>query len=139
MEAINYLLVFFVGILGYVLGVGLGYIAPEELKPGKKYFIWLERILFVLTFLPIIYFFRESFLVLLPAILLLILLFIPFKYRAYAAFGVFLIWFFLIRSDSLVVMLEASAIFLYGLPAGTLLKGELSPTAVAELNKKVKR
>ena len=135
MEPINYLFVFFTALTGYALGVGLGYIAPEELLPGRKYFLFLEKVLFLFTFIPVIYFFKNSYLALLPVILVLLLLVIPFKFRAYLAFGVFLLWFFLIKSDNLVIILESSLIFLYGLPAGSLL---LPPMAVSKLDQKVK-
>lgn len=135
MEPINYLFVFFTALAGYALGVGLGYIAPEELLPGRKYLMFLEKVLFLFTFIPVIYFFSGSYLVLLPAFTALLLLALPFKLRAYAAFGAFLLWFFLIKSDNLVIILESSLIFLYGLPAGSLL---LPPTAVTKLDKKVK-
>jgi hypothetical protein len=137
MEPFNFLMVFFVSLLGYLLGVGLAYIAPEELKPGKKHLQFLEKGFFVLTFLPIIYFFGQSFWVLLPLALMGVFLFMKFTYRAYVAFGVFLIWFFVIRANDMVILLEASAIFLYGLPVGSLLMF-LSPATMAKLNKKVK-
>ena len=135
MEPTNYIFVFFASLLGYLLGIGLGYIAPEELGPGKKYLKWLEKGFFVLTFLPIVYFFGDVLWILLIVLVISVLLLVDFRYRAYAAFGVFLFWFFLIRADNLVVILEASAIFLYGFPAGSLL---LSPATVAKLNKKIK-
>ncbi len=137
MNPTNYLLVFFASLLGYLLGVGLGYIAPEELKPGKKYLVLMEKGFFLLSFLPIIYFFGKSLWVLLPIGLAAALFFLKFKYRAYAFFGVFLIWFFLIKSNDLVVLLESAAFFLYGFPAGSLLV-ELSPATVSKLNQKVK-
>lgn len=137
MEPFNYLMVFFASMIGYLLGIGLGYIAPEEMKPGEKYLRWLENGFFILTFLPVIYFFGASLMVLLPVVVMGILFFLNFKYRAYIAFGVFLLWFFLIRTDSMIVMLEACAIFLYGLPTGSLLLNS-SPARMAKLNKKVK-
>ena len=137
-EPINYLLVFSFSLIGYLLGVGLGYIAPEELKPGEKYLKFLEKAFFVLTFLPMVYFFKDSFWMALPISIMGILLYISFEYRTYILFAVFLLWFFVIRSDNLVIFLEAAAIFLYGLPAGSLLLLELSPATVTKLKKKVK-
>lgn len=137
MEPTNYLFVFFTGLVGYALGVGLGYIAPEELLPGRKYLMFLEKVLFIFTFIPAIYFFSGSYLALFPAILVLLLLALPFKFRAYAAFGVFLLWFFLIKQDNLITILEASLIFLYGLPTGSLIMGS-SPVTVAKLKEKIK-
>jgi len=39
MNSINFMLALFVVLLGYVAGYFLAIIAPEELKPGKKYLI----------------------------------------------------------------------------------------------------
>ncbi|MCK4589586.1 MAG: hypothetical protein KAT77_04025 [Nanoarchaeota archaeon] len=138
MEPINSLLVFLVALTGYLLGVGLSYIAPEELKPGFRYFLWLERGLFVLTFLPIIYVFGLSTWVMIPVAIALVSLFLNVKYRIYGSFGLFLVWFFLVWEENLIVVLLASAIFVYGLVAGTLALEDLSPSRMAKLNKKVK-
>jgi len=135
-EAFNYLLVFLMALSGYLLGIGLAYIAPEELKPGRKYLKWLEKGMFVLSFLPVVYFFGLSWWVFLPIVLALVLVMIDFKYRIYLSMIAFLIWFFLIRSSDLIVVLEASAIFLYGLPAGSLLIAS-SPAAMSKLKKEV--
>lgn len=135
MEPLNYLFVFYASLLGYVLGMGLARIAPEELESGHRYLSLLERSLFALSFLPMIYFFGKTFIVLLPISLLILSWFLKFKSRVYLSVGIFMIWFFIIQLNDLVVVLEASTIFLYGLPAGSLL---LSPSGVSQLNKKVK-
>ena len=38
----NGILAIVVALIGFLLGVILSYIAPEELKPGKKYFIFMK-------------------------------------------------------------------------------------------------
>ncbi len=79
---------------GLLSGVALSYIAPEELAAGRKYFIYLLSILFVVD-LKI-----ESTLAYL------------FHYLA------FLTAYFLIQDGILI----AALLFLYGFPAGTLLR-----------------
>ncbi len=138
MEPINSLLIFLVAMVGYLLGAGLAHISPEELKPGLGYFLWLERGLYVLTFLPIIYVFGLSAWVIIPVAIALVSLFLNVKYRIYGSFGLFLVWFFLVWKEDLIVVLLASAIFLYGLVAGTLALEDLAPSRVSKLNKKVK-
>lgn len=135
MEAINTVLVFLVALGGYLLGVGLSYIAPEELKPGERYFLILEKGLFALTTLPIIYFLWPEPWTIFPAAVSLIFLFFKFQYRLYGSFGLFLVWFFLVRDYTTVVLLLASAIFIYGLVAGTMALDDLAPTRVSKLEK----
>jgi fructose-specific phosphotransferase system IIC component len=48
MEILGYILVLIVAIFGgFISGYFVGAIAKEELKAGKKYFVWLKNILFL--------------------------------------------------------------------------------------------
>ena len=48
MEALNLILVSAVALFGgFFSGYAVGWIAKEELKAGKKYFIWLKKILLI--------------------------------------------------------------------------------------------
>ncbi len=75
---------------GFVFGVVLALIAPEELKPGKKYFKFIRNVLFVLITGFVIILIVDKF---------------------YSLFNF---------ESSLLLL--ASLIFLYGLPAGTLFR-----------------
>ena len=115
---------------GIVFGLALTYIAPEEIQPGKKYFIFLKRILFVLISGTIIYSFAVSInvpLLLLSLAFLLPLFMVDFKIKRKEAYWLhylfFVIAYFFISEVQLKIIL-ASLIFLYGFPVGSLLKGD---------------
>ena len=51
MEALNLILVSAVALFGgFFSGYAVGRIAKEELKAGKKYFVWLKRIVLLAIF-----------------------------------------------------------------------------------------
>ncbi|MEW5896910.1 MAG: hypothetical protein AB1668_04415 [Nanoarchaeota archaeon] len=56
METYSQVLVFLLSFGGTFFGVALSRIAPEEIAPGKKYFLLLKRILFMLIFVVVIFF-----------------------------------------------------------------------------------
>src|SRR3989338_1294893 len=65
MQIINYFLASIISYLGIALGMTLAYIAPEEQKPGKKYFAILKYVFFIsiLAFL-LSFYYKNIFLVL---------------------------------------------------------------------------
>jgi len=61
MEALNLILVSAVALFGgFFSGYAVGWIAKEELKAGKKYFIWLKRILLSAIFAALIFSFSTK-------------------------------------------------------------------------------
>ena len=48
MEILNYVLAIIFSFFGIFAGMLLGYIAKEELRAGKKYFVWMQNILLIL-------------------------------------------------------------------------------------------
>ena len=73
-----------------------------------------------------------------PLVLFALLLFLKFKFKIVATYLIFVLLFYLSLDNSMVMIFEAAAIFLYGLPAGTLLLMDSFPATVAKLNKKFK-
>ncbi|MFC1801501.1 hypothetical protein ACFLZB_03475 [Nanoarchaeota archaeon] len=138
MSSINHILVLLAAAGSLLLGMGLGLIAPEELKPGRKYFIYLEKLFLTFAFLPIIYQVGSSLMILFPVVLLVFLLLTKSDIKIFAVYFVFVVLFYFSLSDGLIMTLEAAAIFLYGLPAGSMLLQQLFPATVAKLDKKFK-
>jgi hypothetical protein len=104
-------------LTGLAVGIGLSYLAREELAAGKKYFIFLYRAIFVILSLIITYY---IWFFIFAAILLCVLDFIKPNLRKYLFvlhYLFFLIGYFLAGKTLLV----AAILFLYGLPLGTLL------------------
>ena len=55
---LNYFLVSIISYLGLLLGVILIRLAPEEQRPGKRYFILIKKILFFLILVFLLFFYK---------------------------------------------------------------------------------
>ncbi len=134
----NIILPFIVSLAGLALGYLFAFLAPEEVKPGEKYFRWLKRALLLVFVVVMGYgFFREGmmiYLVVFTAVGLAVGGLDLFKLKklpgsggtseslvVLGSYAFFAVAYFLTAEFS-VRLLLASLIFLYGLPAGTLLR-----------------
>ena len=121
---LSYFLASITTYLGLLVGTILIRMAPEEQKPGKKYFILLKKILFfAILALPLCYFKINIIisLVLLSFVVALMLgnkLKLDKSYLIYFLFGI-LFYLGSIFIDLFVV--EAVLIFLYGIPNASLI------------------
>ena len=132
-------------LTGIIFGVILAYITPEEVHPGEKYLLWLKRII-LLTIIGVTgYFFwfrfeqvtdylsgyinssqlvNQLIYLFLPLLLMVIfLLSLKFKskYLEIVNYLLFVIIFLLLTNSVLAGTVLAFLVFIYGLPAGTLL------------------
>ena len=106
---------------GVFCGIFLAFISPEELRPGKKYFVFVRTLLFVSLVAVLVFsFYTFNLLVVFLCLLSLLDIFLN-KISEILRFG-FLGFFFYFGSqlDSLFLVV-CSLIFLYGLPAGSLI------------------
>ena len=111
-----YSLLSFIGIL---IGILIARYTKEELIPGKKYFLVIERICLILISLIIIYYYKPSWTIFLG---LIAGYFIEINYLC---FGLILV-----LTENLLVSL---IIFIYGLPYGTMLKKEKTKKVLKDL------
>ena len=116
-------------ILASFIGLGAGYllalISPEEMKHGEKYFLFLEKALRVLAFAPAVYMgvmLLSWFYVVLFVVGVAMLFFIDFKYSVVLLYMLFAIMIPFTAPDETTYLVQASLVFLYGLPAGSLLR-----------------
>ncbi len=123
MMLLNQLLVGTVALLGIAVGVLLGLLVPEEAAKGRPYFTMLERVLLAAAFVPaaaLQALAQQWLAVALLAILLAVVLLLRFRWRIALHVVIFVVLLALTVSDESIFLIEASLIFLYGLPAGTL-------------------
>ena len=113
-----------IGLLGFTAGMGLGFIAKEEILLGKKYLQGLRYvlslcILIVSEFYLIQY--RQWILLSVSVLLWILLLILSWKWKSKITelffYGLLVSFYFLLPASTLI----ASLIFLYGLPVGSLL------------------
>jgi hypothetical protein len=114
-------LVILVALSGFLTGYLLRRIAKEEVRDGKKYFLMMEKILLVAVFLPALYVSLMSMAVVwvLVITISLVLTFTIKRFKLPVTVLVLVLLLTLTQNSSLY-MLEASLVFLYWLPAGTL-------------------
>lgn len=127
MQFINYLLTGIIAFLGLGAGIALAYIAPEELKDGKKYFILLQNFLLALILFFLLYFYRFNIILNIAfSLALLLLLFFylntktsqKIRYIDYVFLGIV---FYLSAKNTNLFLLQSALMFIYSLPAGSLL------------------
>jgi len=108
-------LVFALGFFGLLIGATLSLFTKEELKPGRKYFILLEKALLLAVSLVIVFYVKDFF--------------VFFVLGFFAGFVFRRIYFYLglalpLTLGSFLILLS-SLIFVFGMPHGTLIAGEL--------------
>lgn len=127
-------------VLAALAGVGFGYslsrIAPREVVDGKKYFAFLEKLFFVSAFVPLVYMLWTRELMMLAVLALLLfggMWLVPLTYRV-ALFCVLFafVLFYITTLDIVLQLIQGSLVFLYGLPAGTLLRKKFGENEAGE-------
>lgn len=102
-------------------GVFLAFIAPEELKPGKKYLFFLRTVLYIfIVAILVLSFYTSNFIVILFCLVSLLDVFLN-KFSEIVRFGFLGFFFYFGAQLGTLFVLVYSIIFLYGLPAGSLI------------------
>ena len=127
MQFLNYFLISIISYLGLLAGILLVKIAPEEQKPLRRYFEWLRKLILLLIFLFLIFYYSNS-----PAyivallIYLVFIIFVEYKLSSlsrksiiiYTALGII---FYLSSKNPNLFVIESSLIFLHGMPAASIM------------------
>ena len=126
MSVLTSVLMYIIALLGIGAGMILAYLAPEEIEGGKKYFMWLRRILAVIAVGVVMYYAWISSKFMFGGVLAIvtfIYLSIDWKmggeWFSLWLYVIFAIAYFMLPVSQLLL---ASVLFLYGLPTGTLLR-----------------
>ncbi|MBW3004604.1 hypothetical protein KY310_02125 [Candidatus Woesearchaeota archaeon] len=124
MEILNYAVIALVASLGLLSGRILARIAKEEIKPGKKYFLILQKVLFCLAVVLLMYSNKTN---------------VHYTWIGALVLFIYLSWFKKLPSYIMSAVLGAGVylaaltdnfllisgvIFLYGLPTGSLIKNK---------------
>ena len=121
---ITYLLVSLTSYLGLLLGVILINMAPEEQKPGKKYFIFLKKILFFLIIASLLLYYSQNILLNIFILVFIIILMLNKKMNLNKSILVYLFFgiiFYLSSKDLNLLVIQSTLIFLYGVPNSSLI------------------
>jgi len=117
---LTYLLVLLVCFLGVFIGLLIAFLAKEELKDGKKYFIISKNIIFTLTIFLLLYFLKLHFLSILLVCLILLLVLFKVKIKEWILYSIIGIIFYISSLNSNLFTLNASLIFIYSIFMGSL-------------------
>lgn len=123
MDFLSYFLVSIASFSGLLAGASLAFISPEEMKPGRKYFLVFIKVIFVVIAATLALFLGAEKLYISIAFVFVCAAFIiriPQKF-IYPMLGVF---FYASSKDAALLPLVASLIFLLGLPKGTIFAAE---------------
>jgi len=124
MQLLNYSLISILSFSGLLVGMLLAFTAKEELEPGKKYFILLQK----LTLLLILIFLLNFFDVNIYSRIIMYILFIvlmTFNIKSQVIYPLLAAVFFLSSKDINLFITNSILIFFYGFPTGSLFAKKL--------------
>lgn len=121
---------FLVSLTGFLFGLSLAFIAPEELKSGEKYFLLFKEALFcfIIVFSSFSFVVSRNYYLCIIILSYLALYFLLIRRRSFFLAEIFNYSFFaalyliFLFSPAPYLILLPSLVFLYGLPSGTLVR-----------------
>ena len=119
-----YFLAAIISYLGLLVGTLLIKMAPEEQKPGRKYFIFLKAVFFFFIIALILFCYSAAIIFSLAILVLLFVLMINKKLNLEKSYLVYLFFGFVFYFSSKIFnlfIIESALIFLYGIPASSLI------------------
>ncbi len=120
MEFLNYFLVSVVCYLGVIAGYILMLVAPEEKKPGMRYFNAVHYSLFIFSVLFVFIFRFQDISFIICGLLALIVFYVLRNYGIYISYLWFSVIFYLFSEFS-EFLVFAAIIFAYGLVSGAVI------------------
>ena len=120
---LSYILAAIISFLGILVGIILIKMAPEEQKPGRKYFIFLKMLFFFLIIAFFLFFYRVRLIFSSALLVFILALMLNRKLHLEKASLVYLLLGFLFYFSSKIFSLfviESALIFLYGIPSASL-------------------
>ena len=125
MESIQFLAPI-IAFLGFPFGLFLSFVSPEEMKPGKKYFKLFQNLLliFILFFVFDYYTIPLIISIILTVTAFLVVFYWQNKHKSLILYLILAVLLYLSSNNPSLFALESSLIFMYGLPAGSLLQSK---------------
>ena len=122
MEFLTYIFTSLIVYFGLILGGITAYMARDELKQGKKYFILMQNFILALIAAFLLYFFSISiyFMIVASLIVFFALFLIEKSWKSYFIYPLLAVIFYLSSKSLNLFMLESTLIFLYGFPTAAL-------------------
>ena len=122
MQILNIIFAAIIALLGLPAGLILAKIAKQELKPGKKYFFFMQDILLILAIIFVLYSYQLNLYLFLVLGLIITVIIIKTNLKPKLTYPILIILFLLSTENQNLLILTSSLIFLYGLPTAALSK-----------------
>ena len=133
MEAVNHFLGLVIIFSGLIIGMVLGFIAKEELKPGRKYLELLQKFLIAAIFIISIFYSKHIALSIVLVGIIVYLILFKFSFNDIFTYGVFGFIYFIFADNLNTLILLSSLMFLHGLPIGSLMTEEMYKQGYKEI------
>jgi len=124
MQLLNYSLISLISFSGLLVGMLLAFTAKEELEPGKKYFLLLQKLTLLLILIFLLNFFNIN-LYLRITIYILFICLMTINIKSQVIYPLLAVVFFLSLKDMNLFIINSILIFLYGFPTGSLFAKKL--------------
>ncbi len=124
MQLINYSLISLISFSGLLVGMILAFTAKEELGPGKKYFLLLQKLTLLLILIFLLNFFNIN-LYLRITIYFLFIFLMTINIKSQIIYPILGVVFFLSSEDINLFITTSILIFFYGFPTGSLFAKKL--------------
>jgi len=123
MEFLNYILVSLIVYIGLIVGIVISYMAKEELKPGKRYFILAHNIILAFIIFFILEFLNANVYLTLffPLIFIIFLFYYSEIYKkSYVLYPILGAFFYVVSKNPKMFLLMSTLTFFYGFLIGSL-------------------
>lgn len=124
MQLLNYSLISLISFSGLLVGMLLAFTAKEELEPGKKYFLLLQKLTLLLILIFLLNFFNIN-LYLRIIIYILFIFLMTINIKSQIIYPILAVVFFLSSKDINLFITNSILIFFYGFPTGSLFAKKL--------------
>jgi hypothetical protein len=121
MNILNYSLTAVVVYLGLLVGFILAMMAKEEMKDGRRYFVFLQKLILLLVFVFLLVFIRLNYILVLLILVFIVVYLLKRKNELVYIYMILGVIFYLSSKTLNLFVIESSLIFLYGIPTGSLL------------------
>ncbi len=122
MNILNYSLTAVVSYLGLFVGLILALMAKEEMKDGRKYFLFLQKLILLLVFVFLLVFINLNYILVLLILAFILVYLLRRKNELMYIYIILGVIFYLSSKTLNLFVIESSLIFLYGIPTGSLLR-----------------
>jgi hypothetical protein len=122
MEILNIVLALIIAILGYPVGLLIRKYTKEEMKPGRKYFIWLSDVLVILALIFTIYSLNLNIYISIIIALILAIAVVKLNLKPLVNYPIFALCLMLNINNQNIFFILSSILFIYGLTAAALRK-----------------